>query len=111
MNELSFKSCCKKWSTPRVEDGDTLCFDIGPHGRCLAFEYFPRWREYKSCHGEFSSLINFCPFCGTKFLKELSDEWYEILAKEYGIESPSYDDRDKVPQEFWTDEWWKKRGL
>ena len=53
----------------------------------------------------------YCPFCGAKLPKELSDEWFDILEKEYGIDDPHDSQRDKVPAEFWTDEWWKKRGL
>jgi len=57
------------------------------------------------------SPINYCPFCGSYLGKDLSDEWYDTLEKEYGIISPRHNERDKVPPEFWTDEGWKKRGL
>lgn len=49
-------------------------------------------------------VVNNCP-------TELSDEWYDILDKEYNIKDPVEDDREKVPPEFWTEEWWRKRGL
>jgi hypothetical protein len=42
----------------------------------------------------------------------LRKKWRSILKKEYHIEDPweaSYEGR--VPPEFMTDEWWKKRGL
>lgn len=55
--------------------------------------------------------IYYCPFCGTYLGKQLFNEWYDTLEKEYGIISPRHNERDKVPPEFWTDEWWKKRGL
>ena len=55
--------------------------------------------------------IQYCPWCGTKLPKELSNEWWDILEKEYNIIYPLESERDKVPAEFWTDEWWKKRGL
>ena len=40
----------------------------------------------------------------------------EILEKEYGItaaqwDAPGWDDDVDLPEEFRTDEWWKKRGL
>jgi hypothetical protein len=56
--------------------------------------------------------VKFCPFCGTKLPKDLVDERFEILEKEYGITDP-YDKKQKkrIPQEFMTDEWWKNRGL
>jgi hypothetical protein len=55
--------------------------------------------------------IWYCPWCGTKLAKDLNEEWGEILENEYGITDPMLDDKNKVPPEFWTDEWWKKRGL
>lgn len=56
--------------------------------------------------------VYFCPYCGTKLPKDLVVERWEILEKEYGITDP-YDTKQKkrIPQEFMTDEWWKKRGL
>lgn len=56
--------------------------------------------------------IKFCPFCSATLPKDLTSIWFEILEKEYGIDDP-YDDEQKkcIPQEFMTDEWWKKRGL
>jgi hypothetical protein len=44
--------------------------------------------------------------------KELTDEWVRILKEEYGFEDP-WEARieNKIPAEFHTDEWWKKRGL
>lgn len=72
------------------------------------------------------STIDYCPFCGIKLPKLLSDEYsielekvlgrkgYEALFyyKDEGAfkECPVLD-RNKVPEEFKTDEWWIKRGL
>ncbi len=78
----------------------------------LILTYYPREREYMLNHvGNMGTDIRFCPYCGKKMPKELSDEWYDILEKEYGIKDPIHCDKKQVPQEFWTDEWWKKRGL
>jgi hypothetical protein len=57
-------------------------------------------------------VIDFCPFCGTKVPKSLTKKRSEILEREFGIDDP-YDTKQKkrIPQEFETDEWWKKRGL
>ncbi len=55
--------------------------------------------------------IQYCPWCDTNLPKELSDEWYDILENEYNITDPIGEERSKVPAEFWTGEWWKKRGL
>ncbi len=75
--------------------------------------YSLRFREYgvkipKSTGG---MLMDYCMFCGKKLPKSVRSEWFGILEKEYGLEWPDSKDKKKVPQEFWTDEWWKKRGL
>lgn len=54
--------------------------------------------------------INHCPWYGTKLELNIRDVWVEILENEYEIKEP-YLNRDKIPKEFKTDEWWKKRGL
>jgi hypothetical protein len=58
-----------------------------------------------------SVTFKYCPWCATALPKSLEQEWGEILENEYGIKEPIWDDADKVPEEFKTDEWWKKRGL
>ena len=55
--------------------------------------------------------IDFCPRCCAK-LSDLQDTWEKILLNEYGLDEPYHDDQfKKIPKEFHTDEWWKKRGL
>ena len=76
--------------------------------------YNPKFREYylDAIIGHGAEKITFCPYCGTKLPKGLSDEWFDILEKEYGLDDPGMpDQKEKVPAEFKTDEWWKKRGL
>lgn len=95
----------------------------GPHC-CLTMEaelnrdgavvyYSARYREYgiklpKSTGG---ILVDYCMFCGKKLPKSVGDEWFDILEKEYKLERPLTRDQKKIPKEFLTDEWWKKRGL
>jgi len=57
--------------------------------------------------------LQFCLFCGTKLPEPLFEQWAEILEKEYGLDNPYSDEEQKkrIPREFLTDEWWKKRGL
>jgi hypothetical protein len=45
-------------------------------------------------------------------MKCLKDEWFDILEKEYELDNPAWDleQKEKIPAEFKTDEWWKKRG-
>lgn len=54
--------------------------------------------------------IYFCPWCGSKFPKDLSDEHFSELIAVFGRD-PSLDELDKIPSELKTDEWWIKRGF
>ena len=53
---------------------------------------------------------NFCPYCGAKLhqylIHEYRDELEKALDKEYCDITP-----DEIPEEFKSDEWWRKRGL
>ena len=57
--------------------------------------------------------IEFCPFCGTKLPETLNSKIFEVIEKEYGIPMGEADifEFTNLPDEFRTDEWWKKRGL
>lgn len=55
----------------------------------------------------------YCPWCRRELPKNLVTQYNEIVQKEYGINvreidiNCAYD----LPEEFKSDEWWKKRGL
>jgi hypothetical protein len=77
-------------------------------------KYDPTIREFylESLPGPYIRLINFCPWCGHHFAKGLRDEWFDILEKEYGIDDPGWPEQAaQMPEEFKTDQWWKKRNL
>ncbi len=63
------------------------------------------------------SPISFCPYCGNSLPKELSEERMKIIRKELGESFCWKNDEEysefefRLPEEFKTDEWWKKRGL
>nr|WP_253307484.1 hypothetical protein [Rickettsia endosymbiont of Ceutorhynchus assimilis] len=103
------KFCCQNF--PSKKDGRFISF-YDTRTEETIIEYYPPHREYMTVHGkDIGCYIQYCPWCGTKLPKELSDEWYDILEKEYNITDPIGEERSKVPAEFWTGEWWKKRGL
>lgn len=54
---------------------------------------------------------DYCPFCG-KMIKDKLKEYEKVLKQELRINDP-WDDstEDEIPEEFKTDEWWRKRGL
>ena len=82
-------------------DDSIICYDASTRLYTL--------KLIDTSHGT-HQIIKYCPWCGKKLPRELDEEWGEILEKEYGIEEPGWNG-DKIPEEFKTDEWWKKRGL
>ncbi len=73
------------------------------------------WDEVDKKYGEY--FMRYCPFCGAKMPKILygidengnspySDALEEALGKDFCDIKP-----EEIPEEFKTDEWWKKRGL
>jgi hypothetical protein len=88
----------------------TMDAELSKEGAILYYD--PQYREYGVDLLERGGmLIDYCMFCGKKLPISVRDEWFGILENEYGLEWPDSKDKKKVPQEFWTDEWWKERGL
>ena len=58
----------------------------------------------------YRSPCAFCPYCGTKLPKSLLFERDDELEKVLDKESCDITE-DEIPEEFKSDEWWKKRGL
>lgn len=104
--------CCNKLSAEALE--------IKSKNRKVnhSIIYDEPWRDFaiKCIYNEVGDgnmviEIIYCPWCGTHLPISLADTWYNVLEQEYNIKDPTHHDRDKVPPEFKTDEWWKKRGL
>lgn len=76
-------------------------------------EYLEYSRGYYVDMGpEADEFILYCPFCGSKLPENLHKKWLEVLKKEYGLDDPLSDEqKDKITEEFNSDEWWRKRGL
>lgn len=55
--------------------------------------------------------INYCPWCGTKVPERLSEEWCKVIKEKFGLDNVFAEEWAALPEEFKTDEWWKKRGL
>ena len=57
--------------------------------------------------------MDFCPWCGSKFPESLREKFFDLLESEYEIDADigDYKSRPDIPEEFRSDEWWKKRGL
>ena len=68
------------------------------------------WDETDKEYGEY--FMQYCPFCGDKLPQHLyaSVEYKNALEKAVGKEFCNITE-DEIPEEFKTDEWWKKRGV
>jgi len=78
-------------------------------------EYQAETRDYQlilhgSWYGSHLSLL-FCPWCGAKLPKELGEEWRVIIKEKFGLNNVYREEFESLPEEFRTDQWWKKRGL
>jgi hypothetical protein len=99
-------------SDPSIE---FCCSDIAA-GLCdprTAIKYEPRFREYW-LEASKSMTILYCPWCAHRLVKDLRDKFFVILKEEYQITATIEDvwwNNIKFPEEFYTDQWWKKRGL
>jgi hypothetical protein len=59
-------------------------------------------------------LLDFCPWCGSELPKSLRREYFDILRNEMHLDiylEEVINRSELIPPEFFTDEWWKKRGL
>ncbi len=87
------------------------------------FEYSQKFRQYNVVDTPRAYLkkneicmayaMQYCPFCSTEFPRSLREEWFHIINDEYRLEFSIFDKKSfkKIPEEFRTEEWWKKRGL
>src|SRR5476649_1538736 len=57
--------------------------------------------------------IKYCLCCGTKLPKELTTERIKAIKKECSFNIlREYESVEKgLPKKFWSDKWWKERGL
>ena len=94
-------ACCK----PLYDDLlDGVCeFDL--MFKCFYWSVNSRTETYQQAFG-------FCPYCGERLPNLLSCEggYHDTLAAAVGKDYCDITE-DEIPEEFKSDEWWKKRGL
>lgn len=92
------KFCCK----------DMRLFVTDPRD---PINYNDKLREYYIDAPKTSNIITmeYCPWCGKKLPPSLRNRYGDLITKEYNLDP--WDDTDKLPIEFKSDEWWKKRQL
>lgn len=68
------------------------------------------FREYYIKLNDQPNIITFsyCPWCGKKLLDSLRANYFDIIFDELKLDG---DEDIRLPVEFKSDEWWKKRGL
>jgi hypothetical protein len=128
MKKTENKSLEQYWEERNKKFEDDKKHYKGPHC-CLVMDYNidktskenvspccynPKFRRYslQALIGLGWEKIDYCPYCGIRFPQELSDIWFDILEQEYGLDDPGLpEQKEKIPAEFLTDEWWKKRNL
>ena len=80
---------------------------------CDPIEYNPIFREYFIRLNNRSNIITlaYCPWCGGKLPVSLRGNYFDVLEKEYKIETNlgEYKERSDIPTDFRTDKWWKVR--
>ena len=79
--------------------------------RSFSLRVCPWERNHKGNEIEAAYEIKFCPWCGKKFPKDLAKERSKTINKEHICPNPCDGDDNHIPAEFFSDEWWKKRGL
>jgi hypothetical protein len=102
--------CCedmKLYAERDVNDDRSKYVDYDPKERFFSI--------YRAGSKRYGTHISYCPFCGSKLPELLVDERWNIILEELGPDYLPDDDnnppRKELPEEFKTDEWWKKRGL
>jgi hypothetical protein len=94
--------CCKNWIDGWVNE-DAVPVSYNPYIRFY----------YIMCYSKtWVQTISRCIVCNHEFPRELGEEWIVTLEKEYGLdEVTAWRHPERVPEEFKSEEWWRKREL
>ncbi len=121
MDELTYKSDVERehfCKSKGIIPSQHCCLDMAwfisepveweSQGANPVIMWISSWDEYRieiSRMGNSSTVIYYCPWCGTKLPESKSDLWYETLYK-LGYSDPG---EQEIPNEFDSDKWWRKR--
>ena len=105
MKENIMKFCCD--TMQRYIDEHNL--EYKPETRMVTF--YIKSNDKTGYQPEYyGSPCIYCPYCGSKQPSFLDEERYNAIEETLGKEWCDITE-DEIPEEFKTDEWWKKRGL
>jgi hypothetical protein len=104
------KYCCEDMELYAERDVDD------DRGKYVDYDLAERFFSiYAAGSNRYGIHIPYCPFCGSKLPELLVDERWDTILTELGPDYLPDDDNNppkkELPEEFKTDEWWKKRGL
>ena len=80
----------------------------------MPLRYLSNTREYGIILRGPSAIqvLDYCLWCDKRLPPSLRKTLYETIKKEHGIEDYFHiSDDPNIPEEFKSDEWWKKRDL
>jgi hypothetical protein len=81
---------------------------LTPHqGANRIVDWYASWNEYRipvPYDGYSSTLIRYCPWCGTRLPSSRRAEWYRVLHG-MGFSDPG---EEAIPPEFESDRWWRE---
>jgi hypothetical protein len=102
--------CCKDISFFIENPDDPISYD------CVLREFYIKTgNKRKSSYLRNVIMLVYCPWCGFKLPGNLrsqySDVVSEYIGREIGVGEIWDGKAGSLPEEFKTDEWWKKRGL
>lgn len=101
--------CCKKMEGVLEEHNTPLRYV--PYTRKYYMEYFPS-KQPRTNDVIVAETLYYCPWCGIKLPESLKKAWSEIVKEKFGVTDTL--DREQlktIPQEYMSEEWWKKLGL
>ena len=74
--------------------------------------YIPKMREFgiERPGDESFQLIHYCPITGIKLPPSVRDTYFDEMERMgVSVFDPGY--AEKLPEEFFEEEWWRRRGL
>ena len=105
------RHCCIKMEGALEEYGSPLRYV--PYSRSYDMEYGTVFKNIET--GKDAAIVveplKYCPWCGVKLPKNLFQEWVKIIEGKFKIDTLDKEEIKKVPEEYMTEEWWKKKGL
>lgn len=104
--------CCIAMEGALVEQNYPIQYES--YTRSYYLEYGPLFKDKNTGEIVFAAVdtLRYCPWCGFRFPKDLIHEWTEVVKNKFNI-TDTLDKKQlkKIPEEYMTEEWWKKRGF